>query len=183
MYWRTLCFECYKKEPQRGMKEEDCLHLFPLIEMCFLLLSVYFQVQVVTACRSSGGNSGSFDNSNVCYLSFVSFRFCCIVHCSCSFPSLFLERSLYRFSALCLPICLQRPVTQISDLALFLLSSPLSLSRDPYVGSLRLSTEMSFLYLSLCRFSAVSPSVFRDLLLRSLLLLFSSLPPSLSLSR
>ena len=23
MYWRTLCFECYKKEPQRGMNEED----------------------------------------------------------------------------------------------------------------------------------------------------------------
>ena len=124
MYWRTLCFECYKKEAQRGMKEEDCLHLFALIKMCFLLLCVYFQVQVVTACRSSGGNSSSFDNSNVCYISFVSFCLCCIVHCSCSFSSLFLERSLCRFSALCLPICLQRPVTQISALALFL-TSPL----------------------------------------------------------
>ena len=54
------------------------LYLFALIEMCFLLLSVYFQVQVVTACRSSGGNSSSFDNSNVCYLSLVSFHFRCI---------------------------------------------------------------------------------------------------------
>ena len=60
------------------MNEEDCLYLFALIKMCFLLLCVYFQVQVVTACRSSGGNSSSFDNSNVCYLRLVSFRFCCI---------------------------------------------------------------------------------------------------------
>ena len=78
MYWRTLCFECYKKEPQKSMNEEDCLYLFALIKMCFLLLSVYFQVQVVAACKSSGGNSSSFDNSNICYLSLVSFRFCCI---------------------------------------------------------------------------------------------------------
>ena len=123
MYLRTLCLECYKKEPQRGMNEEDCLYLFALIKMCFRL-SVYFLVQVVTPCRSSGGNSSSFDNSNVCYFSFVSFWFCCIFHRSCSFPSLFFERSLCRFSALCLPVCLQRPVTQISALALFL-SSPL----------------------------------------------------------
>ena len=124
MYLRTLCLECYKKEPQRAMNKEDCLYLFALIKMCFLLLSVYFQVQDVTACRSTGGNSSSFDNSNVCYFSFVSFWFCCIFHRSCSFPSLFFERSLCRFSALCLPVCLQRPVTQISALALFL-SSPL----------------------------------------------------------
>ena len=87
---------------------------------------------------------------------------------SCSpplFPSLLFERSLCRFFTLCLPFCLQRPVTQISVLAL-LLSSPLSLSRDPYVGSLL----------------SVSPSVFRDLLLRSLFLL-SSLPLSLSFER
>ena len=77
MYWRTLCFECYKKEPQRGMNEEDCLYLFALIKMCFLL-SVYFLVQVVTPCRSSGGNSSSFDSSNICYLSLVSFRLVCI---------------------------------------------------------------------------------------------------------
>ena len=76
--------------------------------------------------------------------------------------SLSFETSLCRISALCLPVCLQRPVTQICALSLFL-SSPLSLSRDPYVGS-----PLS-----------VSPSVFRDLLLRSLLLLFSSLPLSL----
>ena len=42
MYWRTLCFECYKKEPQRGMNEEDCLYLFALIKMCFLLLFIFF---------------------------------------------------------------------------------------------------------------------------------------------
>ena len=82
--------------------------------------------------------------------------------CSCSphlFPSLTFERSLCRFFTLCPPVFLQRPVTQISVLAL-LLSSPLSLLRDPYVGSLL----------------SVLPSVFRDLLLRSLLLLFSCLP-------
>ena len=38
----TLCFECYKKEPQRGMNEEDCLYLFALIKMCFLLLFIFF---------------------------------------------------------------------------------------------------------------------------------------------
>ena len=67
------------------------LHLFALIKMCFLLLSVYFQVQVVTACSSSGGNGSSFDNSNVCYLSLVSFHFCCIGS----------VKTLYSFSVLC----------------------------------------------------------------------------------
>ena len=69
--------------------------------------------------------------------------------------------TLGRFSAVCLPIRLQRPVAQISALAL-LLSSLLSLLRHPFVGSLL----------------SVSPSVFRDLLLRSLFLLSSSLPLS-----
>ena len=84
---------------------------------------------------------------------------------SCSsplFPSVSFKGSLCRFFALCLPVCLQRPVTQILALALFL-SNPLYLSRDPYVGS-----PLS-----------VPPSVFRDLLLRSLFLLPSSLPLSL----
>ena len=77
-----------------------------------------------------------------------------------SFPlSLSFERSLCRFSAVCLPVCLQRPVTQISALAR-LLSSPLSLSRNP----------------SVCSPLSISPSVFRDHLLRSLLLLFLSSP-------
>ena len=67
--------------------------------------------------------------------------------------------SLCRFSALSLPVCLQRPVPQISALSLFLFSP---LSRDFYVGS-----PLTF-----------TPSVFRDLLLKSLLLLFSSLPLS-----
>ena len=85
--------------------------------------------------------------------------------CSCyfpSFPTISFKRFLCRFSTRCLPVCLQRPVTQISALALFL-SSLLSLLRDPYVGS-----PLS-----------VSPSVFRDLLLRSLVLLLSSRPLSL----
>ena len=73
-----------------------------------------------------------------------------------------LLRDLYVGSPLSIsPVCLQRPVSQISALALFL-SSPLCLSRDPYVGS-----PLS-----------VSPFVFRELLLRSLLFLFNSLPLS-----
>ena len=67
------------------------LYLFALIKMCFLLLSVFFQVQVVAACRSSGGNGGSFDN-----LSLVSFGFCCIgsVQTPCSFSMLCSTRVL-----------------------------------------------------------------------------------------
>ena len=68
------------------MDEEDSLYLFALIKMCFLLLSVYFQVQDVTACRSSGGNGRSFDN-----LSLVSFCFCCTGS----------VQTLYSFSVLC----------------------------------------------------------------------------------
>ena len=45
----------------------------------------------MTACRSSGGNGSSFDTSNVCYLSLVSFRFCCIVS----------VQTPYSFSMLC----------------------------------------------------------------------------------
>ena len=126
---------------------------------------------------------------------------CCTDICSCSFPlfpSLSFKRSLCRFSTVCLPVCLQGPVTQISALALFP-SFPLSLSRDPYVGSplsvspsvfidlLLRSVRLLFSPLPLSFFRdfyvgsllSVSPSVFRDLLLRSLFLLSSSLPHSL----
>ena len=103
--------------------------------------------------------------------------------------------SLCRFAGLCLPVCLQRPDTQISPLGLFL-PSPLFPSRDPSVGSRCLSPCLSSAQIStLALFPSsplslerpyigsllpVSPSIFRDLLLRSLLLIFSSLPLSLS---
>ena len=68
--------------------------------------------------------------------------------------------SLCRFSTLCLPVCLQRPVAQVS--ALF---PSLSLSIDPYVGSLL----------------TVSPSVFRNVFLISILCRISTLSSCLSL--
>ena len=67
----------------------------------------------------------------------------------------FLYLSISRFPALCLPVCLQRPATLISARAL-LPTSPLSLLRDPYKGSLPSVSLSTFsVLLPLCRFSTL----------------------------
>ena len=102
------------------------------------------------------------------------------------FPSLSFERSLSRLSALCVPVCLQTPL--LRSLLLPFSTLPVSFGRSLCKIStlclpICLQRCLSDIYPYVGSPLSVSPSVFRDQLLGSPLLLFFSLPLSLSSKR